>query len=68
MIEYDMAFALYATELDRIEAIAELVKQLRNLDEENLEAVDEICHELGLRYFETYEREYINNTIGWEAV
>ena len=68
MIEYDMAFALYATEINRNEAIAELIKQLRNLDEENLEAVDEICRELDLRHFETYEREYINNTIGWEAV
>ena len=68
MIEYDMAFALYATEINRNEAIAELIGRLRKLDEENLEAVDEICHELNLRYFETYEREYINNTIGWEAV
>lgn len=65
---YDMAFALYATEVDRNEAIAELIYRLRNLDEESIEAVDEICRELGLRYFETYEREYINNTIGWEAV
>lgn len=68
MIEYDMAFALYATEINRNEAIAELIGRLRKLDEENLEAVDEICHELGLRHFETYEKEYINNTIGWEAV